>query len=41
VTIVHVSVLNECDWSCTLTTRKNVKIHGLFGTINVEILPTR
>jgi hypothetical protein len=30
VTIVCVSVLNECDWNCTLTTRTNVKIHGLF-----------
>jgi hypothetical protein len=27
---VCVSVLTECDWNCTLTTRTNVKIHGLF-----------
>jgi hypothetical protein len=25
-----VSVLKECDWNCTLTTRTDVKIHGLF-----------
>ena len=41
MTIVCVSALNECDWNCTLTTRANVRIHGRFGVINVEILPTK